>query len=303
MPGCMLQFCDVVCGMLIAAAPVGLPAVPGPSSQVLGPAPARGSSRTATVAVVHGARQPSPDCIESAAGPLAGHDAGATRARARVGLEAGLNQSKVSWAPSQDVGPAGSGPGYRPAWSAGVTLDVPLASKLSLATGLRYIEYGALIEYGPVYMTTVYQPDGGAAYRLDYHQTWSYLALPIQLRMRPFPAKGVFLGLGPEVGCLLAVRHRLDVTGSDGPAPLQRVETAVTRPAAMIFEKVGTLDGTGSYSRWNLALSCGAGCEFPYAGHIGLVEARYGHGLVDIASNVTLIRETRGFEFLLGVRW
>jgi hypothetical protein len=302
MPGCMLLFCEVVCGMLIAAAPADPATVPGPASQVFGAVLSGGNAHTGPSAVVRGALQPSANRAESAAESPAGHDAGASRARVRVGLEAGLNQSRVSWAWSRDVGPAGSGPAYRPAWSAGVTLDVPLAPKLTLATGPRYIEYGSLIEYGPFYSTTVYQPDGGAYVSLDYHQTWSYVSLPIQLRMRPFSARGVFLGLGPEVGYLLAVRHDLDVTEGGGPAPLQRVGTAVTRPAAMIFEKVGTLDEIGSYARWNLALSGSVGCEFPFAGHFGLVEARYAHGLVDISRNVALIRETRGFEFLLGVR-
>jgi hypothetical protein len=82
------------------------------------------------------------------AAPLASHDAVAAQARVRVGWEAGLNQSKVSWALTPDVGLPEYEPAYRPAWSAGVTLDVPLAPKLSLATGVRYYATSTVMRSG-----------------------------------------------------------------------------------------------------------------------------------------------------------
>ena len=238
--------------------------------------------------------------------PLASHDAVSAQARVRVGWEAGLNQSKVSWALTPDVGLPEYEPAYRPAWSAGVTLDVTLAPKLSLATGVRYIEYGSLVEFGPVKVTTADHPEGtGEVFYFDLHQAWSYLAIPAQVRVRPFPARGVFLGFGPEVGYLLSVRERseFDFTVGNGPPALQHLVAAVARPEARIFEKVGTLDSQHNYSPWNLMLSGSAGCEFPFVGHISFVEARYTHGLVDIAKNDAVKSSTRGFELLLGVRW
>ena len=60
------------------------------------------------------------------------------RAGARFGLEAGLNESKATL--DSEFGPPE--PAYRPAWSARLTLDVQLAPRFSIATGLRYLEYG-----------------------------------------------------------------------------------------------------------------------------------------------------------------
>jgi hypothetical protein len=212
----------------------------------------------------------------------------------RVGLEAGLNQSKVSLATDLDL--PDLEPSYRPAWSAGVTLDVPLAAKLSLASGLRYIEYGDLL------VASIVSTGGGARY--ERRLVWRYLSIPAQLRLHPFAARGVFLGLGPDVGYLLTVWHHDDFTVSGMPRRSPNGATFV-RPTGQIIEDVGTFfaDPHGAYSRWNFALAGSAGGEFPLAGHTGLVEARYTHGLVDIAKSDALKRSTRGIELLLGARW
>ena len=225
---------------------------------------------------------------------LASFDALTARACMRVGLEAGLNQSKASLA--TELGLPDLEPAYRPAWSAGVTLDVPLASRFSLESGLRYIEYGDVL------VASIVSTGGGA--RFERHLVWRYLAIPAQVRMRPFPARALFVGLGSEAGYLLAVWHHDDFTISGAPRR-SGAEAGAARPTGQILEDVGTFfsDPRDAYSRWNLALSGSIGCEFPLAGHTGVVEARYTHGLADIAKSDALERSTRGFELLLGARW
>lgn len=242
-----------------------------------------------------------------AAALLVGHDARAARDRVRVGCEAGLNQAKVSWASDLGLAEPDRGPDFRPAWCAGVTLDLSLAPRLSLATGLGYIEYGSRVEYDPLPAGSADRPAGaGGSLGFGLQQTWSYLAIPVHVRVRPFPARGVFLGLGPEVGYLLAVRGRYDPAIGADPSSHQQVQAVVTRPGAQIYEEVGSafdLPGLDDYSRWNLALCGGVGCEFPVGGHLGVVEARYTHGLVDIDERDWVERTTRGVEFLVGARW
>jgi hypothetical protein len=244
-----------------------------------------------------------PPASSGRAGPVhVSRGALAEPARMRVGLGGGLNQSRVSWA-----GQGLSAPSYRSAWSAGVTLDLPLTQKFSLATGLRYVEYGSLVEFGPIPVTTAYQPNGTSeVFHFGLYQGWRYLAIPVQLRVRPLPARDVFLGFGPEVGYLLAVWGHRGGMESDGSRALDQVEAAVAWPAATIFEKVGTMDfstDVHNYSRWNLALGGSVGCEFPFDSHVGVVEVRYAHGLVNVAKTDWVKRSTRGFELLIGARW
>jgi hypothetical protein len=223
---------------------------------------------------------------------LATPGAFSAQACVHAGLEAGLNQSKATL--TSDIGLPE--PGYRLAWSAGVTLDVPLAPRLMLATGLRYLEYGERVTASIVSFA------GGA--RLERHLVWRYLAIPAQVRVHPFPVPGLYLAAGPEAGYLLTAWHQDHVWLTSGPErpPL---DAAAARPQGEIFEEAGTFfaDPHGAYSRWNLALSGALGCELPLGGHSGRIEARYTHGLVDIAKSAALERETRGFELLLGVRW
>jgi hypothetical protein len=209
-----------------------------------------------------------------------------------AGLEAGLNQSKATL--TSDIGLPE--PGYRPAWSAGVTLDVPLAPKLTLATGLRYLEYGEQVT------ASIASFDGGA--RFERHLVWRYLVIPAQVRVHLFPVPGLYLAAGPEAGYLLTTWHQDHVWLTSGPV-LPPLDVAAARPQGEIFEEVGAFfaDPHGAYSRWNLALSSALGCEVPLGGHSGRIEARYTHGLVDIAKSDVLKRSTRGFELLAGARW
>ena len=125
---------------------------------------------------------------------LAALDACSAQACVHVGLETGLNQSKATL--TSDIGLPE--PGYRPAWSAGVTLDLPASPRLSFATGLRYLEYGERLA------ASIVSFDGGP--RFERHMVWRYLAVPAHVRLHPFPARGVYLAAGPEAGFLCA-RH------------------------------------------------------------------------------------------------
>jgi hypothetical protein len=213
-------------------------------------------------------------------------------ARVRLGFEAGLNQAKATWAIDPNILDLDTD--YRPAWSAGLALDVPLAPQLSIGAGLRYIEYGEQAEVDIVSIA------GGAHY--ERHWTWRYVAIPVHLRFRPAFARGFFVGAGPEVGYLLTMRHEESVTVWGIPVTAGRPAAG---PAATIFEDVGTFfsDPRGAYRPWNLALSGGVGYEFPFVGHKGIVEARYAHGLLDIARSDRLESQTRGFEALVGFLW
>jgi hypothetical protein len=119
--------------------------------------------------------------------------------------------------------------------------------------------------------------------------------------VRPVPGRGVFIGLGPEAGYLLSAWAHDDVTVRNTTLPLQHVEAAVAQPTARIFELQG--HAKQDYTPWTLMLSGSVGYEIPLDNHVGLVEARYTHGLVDIAKADWVKRSTRGFELLLGCRW
>jgi hypothetical protein len=224
---------------------------------------------------------------------LAGLAAAPVSACVHLGLEAGLNESKATLHSDLGFPPE---PGYRPAWSAGLMLDAPLTPRLSLATGLRYIEYGEQIRIS--FVTT-----GGGA-RFERHLIWRYLAVPLQARLRPFAARGLYLAAGPEAGYLLTVWHQDQIWAA--PSPFQStVATRADGPASTIFEQLGTFDAgaRGDYSSMNLAFAGALGWEFPLGRHTGLAEARYTHGFTDIAKAQGIERYTRGLELMLGARW
>jgi len=214
------------------------------------------------------------------------------RAGVRFGLEAGLNESKAT----QDPDLGRPDPEYGAAWSAGLTLDAPLAPKLSVATGLRYVEYGERVAISLAGI------DGGP--RFERHLVLRYLAVPVEARVHPFPARGLYLAAGPEAGYLLTAWHQDRFT--PGPYPASSApEAAAALPRSRIFEQVGTFpsDPNRAYSRWNLSVSGALGCELPLAGHVGRLEARYTQGVVDIAKSAALKRTTVGLELLAGLRW
>ncbi|HVP14374.1 MAG TPA: porin family protein [Terriglobales bacterium] len=209
------------------------------------------------------------------------------RARARVGLEAGLNEARATVSP----GSFGLDPGYRPAWSGGVILDIPIRSRLSIEAGARYLGYDEKT-------TADFISKGGGA-SFWRHLRLGYLSVPVQLRVHT--ARGFFLGAGPEVGYLLSTWHE---DGGTVAAPFSASRRAA-QPTSTIIEDVGTFfsDPKGMYRPWNVSLSGGLGYEFPLHGHAAILEARYARGLTDVARSDQLDRQTRGYEALLGFLW
>jgi len=222
----------------------------------------------------------------------------------RFGAEGGINHAMATcvWAEN----PFDLHPKLAPAWSAGATLDVPLGRRLSLATGARYIEYG---DRWDLTFGDAYQPDPDVPAMqttFKHHLVWRYVAVPALLRFRPIASRGLFVEAGPEVGYLIMAATRSTITGLGAFVPFAggvEASRRRARPAAAIFERVGTYDATHAFQRWNLSMAGGAGYEFPLRGHTGLVELRYTHGLTDIAKSSDLVRRTRGLELLAGWRW
>ncbi len=208
----------------------------------------------------------------------------------RIGVEAGLNQSGLTYR-SDAIGE----PRLRPAWSAGITVDQPLAASLSLHTGLRYIEYGDVIEFG------LYDGTGTLVLESRDHQVWRYLAVPALVRWRPLPTRGLFFEAGPEAGYLLQseLLRELSDAGAYDPNPPKR------SIGSQIFEQLGTAgprnDMTSLFHRWNLSLAGGAGYELRLLGCRASVEARYTQGLTDVAKSWALQRSTRGLEALVAI--
>ncbi len=217
-----------------------------------------------------------------------------------AGVQLGLNENRATY---DDIA-FDYHPPLTSAWSAGVTLDVPIGRRFSLATGARYVEYGDRMD-----VTITSTAPSPQTITFKAHTTWRYVAVPVLVRFRPLASRGLFVEAGPEGGYLAGAGLTTSIEGitplvlaNPGAAGPQGARTRV-RPAAAIFEQVGTFDALRPYQRWNFALAGGAGWEFPWRGHTALVEARYTHGLVDIAKSYILTRRTRGMELLAGWRW
>ncbi len=226
--------------------------------------------------------------------------------RLSPGVQLGLNVNEATSHLADN--PFGFHPALTTAWSAGATLEVPVARRFSLASGLRYVEYGDRQE---VSFAIGLDPGVSTTLTFKSRMAWRYVAVPVLLRFRPISSRGLFLEAGPEAGYLITVAARTDVTGLDSnpyvPTPVAfAARRPGARPAANIFEEVGTFDSRGLvryYERFNVSLAGGAGWELPWRGHTAVVEARYTHGRTDIAKSSTLTRRTRGIELLAGWRW
>jgi len=222
--------------------------------------------------------------------------------RCSAGIQFGLNENRATY--DWTDAPLDIHPALTAAWSAGATLDVPIGRRFSLATGLRYIEYGDRME-----VTITSTAPSPQSVRFKSHTTWRYVAVPVLVRFRPLASRGWFVEAGPEAGYLAGAGQSTSIDeippltlahpGAAGPQGAR----ARVRPAAAIFEQVGTFDAIRPYRRWNVSVAGGTGWELPWRGHTALVGARYTHGLADIAKSSVLVRRTRGMELLAGWRW
>jgi len=201
---------------------------------------------------------------------------GAAGARVRPGIEVGANVSSFRY--DEDVFPMQywGARRWRPSFTGGMTLDVPIRGPWALSTGVRYVMEGNRVSFDT-------RPVGGPAgeFRLSGH----YLSVPVRAAWRPSFAPVAFVGLGPEVAILLVGRSTLENTTDP---VLQRSET-ITR----------------DFQRVMVALDAEAGVELPHGSRAWVVTIRYAHGLTGAAKKEQWASDwkTRGVEALLGMKW
>jgi hypothetical protein len=225
-----------------------------------------------------------------------------SHARVRFGVEGGLMESGLTYHLDEFV--IDHPLVYRPSWSVGVTMAAPLPARLSLETGVRYVEYGDRLN--------LQLEAPGLTATSSSHQVWRTLAVPALLEYHLAAPAGLFVGAGPQVSYLLAVWHKdaftITETSPPGPSPAAAKSVAGGRapaaPLASIFEGLpNPNDATSYYRRWDVAACGEIGYEFPLGGHSADVRLRYTRGLTDIAKSDLLNRQTRGLEALVGARW
>jgi hypothetical protein len=232
--------------------------------------------------------------------------AAAAPARVRVGVEGGWSYTGVSNSLFGRLFDEESA--FQPAWSAGIAVDVPLAARFTLATGLRYVEYGEQVDVTFVTILPTDPPTPVPSGTLEIHNTWRYLAVPVRVKFRPVADRGLFVSLGPEIGYLLEMVNETEMDGQElatsASVPAARSARIAAAPAGQIFEQVGTFDQFKKfYNRWNLALAGGLGWEFPLWSHEAAVEVRYAEGVLDMAKSTSVTQRSRGLEAVLGLRW
>ncbi len=214
--------------------------------------------------------------------------------RVRWGVGGGLNLAQLTY--QSDF--FDFEPDHRLGWSTGLALDVRLGSRLSLATGARYIEYGEHDRF------TFTDGSGGVISRFDNHDVYRFVAVPLHLRYHPRGRSGPFVAAGPEVGYLTTLWNEYSIEFPGAYAPTPGSARIAARPMAQIFEQgPGSSERLASFRRWNVALSGGIGWELPVAGHSVAAEVQYTHGLTDLTRSTELTRQTRGIETLFAIYW
>ena len=192
-------------------------------------------------------------------------------ARVRPGIEVGLNYSSFNYY-HLDVVPATYwDPGWRPSFTGGATLQVPIRGRLDLVTGVRYVQQGNRVKFDDGFL------------KGEFRIYADYISVPALLTYYPMPQRRFFVSLGPEVGLLVSAYTIFDF-------PL--LGSAYANDKNNLESTNVVVDGSAEY-------------EFPVENHTGLVSLRYAHGLSGIAKNGHWLTDwdTRGVEMLLGMRW
>ena len=200
-------------------------------------------------------------------------------ASVRMGVDIGANLSSLRYGPL-DAFPAfasGWDPGWRTSITGGASLEFPFRRRVSVVTGLRYVQQGNRVKLdfpGPPRLT--------GEFRIAQH----YIAVPVLLAFRPIPLRRFFVAAGPEGALLLNGKLLTDY--SSPPA----------QPSS-------SDDITLRLNQANVWLAAETGLEFPVGKHFGAVTLRYTHGLVDAEKkdDWAIPWKTRGFEGLVGMRW
>src|SRR6267378_5468687 len=194
-------------------------------------------------------------------------------ARVRPGIEFGLNYSSFNYY-HRDVVPASYwDPGWRPSFTGGATLEVPIRGRFDLVTGVRYVQQGNRVKFD----------DGQGTLNGEFRIYANYISMPALLTYYPTAKRRFFASLGPEIGLLVSAYSVLEYT---------------VPPLA-----AGYTNDKQSLERTNVMIDGSAGYEFPVENHAGVVSLRYARGLTGIAKNWLTDWDTRGVEMLVGMRW
>jgi hypothetical protein len=181
--------------------------------------------------------------------------------------------------------------------SGGVVAEWSLGPRLALVSGPRWERLSGKTSGALDFFAT--GVPGGT--RMAYTQRLGFdrVALPVRLALRPAGAGWSIEG-GLVAGWLAHVRRSADVTITELPALARSA-----RPAAMIFEEVGTFDATDwthRFHRWDLAATGGLGWDRPLGAQTLRVRARWQQGLVDIGKFDEPVR-LGSAELTLGLLW
>lgn len=198
------------------------------------------------------------------------------RAGVQLGLEVGGNFSSLSYKTLAVLPPdLHWDPEWRTSFTGGVSLEFPLRRRVSILTGLRYVQQGNRVQFS----TT------GPTVTGDFLVVQNYVAVPVLLTLRPLPSRRYFIAAGPEGALLINGKTLADHSSSPG------------------FDSSSSI--TKALERTNWSVDSEAGVEFPAGHHVGTVALRYTQGLVDAERKQDWIVtwKTRGVEGLVGMRW
>ena len=198
-------------------------------------------------------------------------------ARMRAGVELGLNYSSLSYDDLTRFPQTIWDPGWRPSFTGGATLQIPIRGQFGLVTGLRYVQQGNRVTYN--------DPAQVPPLRGEFRIYQDYVSVPALLTFHLSGAPRLFLSAGPEVAFLVAAHGVIDQ--SSPPLPSK------------------STDHKDSMNSVNVTLDAATGYEFPVEQHVGTVSLRYAHGVTGVAKEGQWGTDwqTRGVEFLVGLRW
>jgi hypothetical protein len=191
----------------------------------------------------------------------------------RAGVEIGLNYSSLHYDQLDQVPEIYWDPGWRPSFTGGVTLQVPIRGSFDLVTGLRYVQQGNRVKFSD-------PPLLG-----EFRVYQDYLSVPALLTYYPMTRHRLFISLGPEIGLLISAHSVQEFSKP----------TAFSKS----FNDKDRLEST------NVTMDASTGYEFPVEKHVWVVSLRYTHGLTGVAKKEAWNTgwETRGVELLAGMRW
>jgi hypothetical protein len=191
-------------------------------------------------------------------------------AEVRYGIDFGVNVSSLDYEREDSfVMTIWKDRHPRPSPALGGALELFLRDRVSLATGLRYVQHGNRVEVD------------AAPFATEFRIVQHYLSLPVILSVRPLPSRRFSIGAGPEFAVLVAA-------------------SSVIRPSPGTWESIQEdMDPT------NLSVDVQAGLDFPMGAQTGAATLRYSHGLLGVAREDRWASDwrTRGVEGLFGVRW